>query len=717
MTIVKRDVYICLGCLFLVTALGASPVLAQTPEEGKIVQTGKPLNIDGSLDDWTGIEELAVERTPDGRTVAPAADLTVTVRLAFDAENFYAGIKIVDDQLVFPERRLQDGDSFYITLVTPEPTGESRRYSTYGFSLFRNEEIKALVSRDRKANPFSFVKDIQLKIKPAEDKKSVVYEVAIPWRYLPDFRPFLQPVWGINLAYADYDAAASKIVQLLPDAGFMDEHAAVRKGRAFRFVPGEPAAPEFQSRLSANHYFPQDEKTVSLAVHSPSAHSGWQLVMLLSSPEGNVQSKRSLSFDRGRSVLEFPVEIAKPVWGVYDLSLVLLDEQGAIKFSDDKQFFLIQPPQLESVAARLAEIKKGARFAKDEVFRESLPTAEVRLQWIEEFIKTADPHGDIESVRKWDEEIKELVGRLEAGEPALFPPGRAGTLGYRSPLDGSLKSYTVIIPPWYDKSLKFPLAVTLGGGATEAERNVGVLDAVNYGPRVGRRAGDLIFMEPSPELAQNWYAGNAGPEIMAGIEHLKKLYGVNAKAIVLDGFDRGAYGALRWALLNPGVFRGVLLRSGRYVPPDNLPAENLFDLFDRAGNLSIMMVHGAEDEDAPVSEARAVAARLEKLGAGFKYIEVKDGGHSGYDRWTDIFSWLKDLLGGDVVVTKPPRKIREKKGDDSSGAPANHTLDKSGAYHKPGLYEPQSNCVSCHGDDLRGGTAGQSCFSCHDRKW
>jgi len=717
MPIVNRKVHISLGLLFWMMALGVTLCAAQVAEEGKIIQTGKPLTIDGSLDDWAGFEDIAVERTPEGRTLAPSADLTVTVRLAFDAENFYAGVKVVDDQLEFPVRRLQDGDSFYITLVDPDPSGESRRYSTYGFSVFRNEEVKALVNRNRKSNPFSFVKDIQLKIKPAPDKKSVIYELAIPWRYLPDFRPFLQPVWGINLAYVDYDAATSKIVQFLPDANFMDEHSAVRKGRAFRFVPGEPASPEFQSTLSANHYFPQDEKTISLAVHSPSAHSGWQLVMLLSSPEGNVQLKKSLAFDRGTSVLKFPIEIVKPVWGVYDLSLGLLDEKGALRFSDDKQFFLIQPPEFESVTAKLDEVKKGELYAKDAVFRESLPTVEVRLQWTEEFMKSADPYADIESVRKWDEEIKELLGRLEAGEPALFPPGRAATLGYRSPVDGSLKSYTVIVPQWYDKNLKFPLSVTLGGGTTEAERNVGVLDAVNFSPRVGRRAGDLIFMEPSPELAQDWYAGNAGPEIMAGIDHLKKLYSVNEKAIVLDGYDRGAYGALRWALLNPGVFRGVVLRSGRYIPPEGSKAENLFDLFDRAGSLNILMVHGAEDEQAPVSEARAVAARLEKSGSAFTYIEVKDGAHTGYDRWTAIFAWLKSILREDIVLTKPPRKKSDKKGDDSYGAPDNHTIDNSGVYHKPGLHDPMTNCVSCHGDDLRGGSAPVSCYQCHGQKW
>ena len=75
-----------------------------------------------------------------------------------------------------------------------------------------------------------------------------------------------------------------------------------------------------------------------------------------------------------------------------------------------------------------------------------------------------------------------------------------------------------------------------------------------------------------------------------------------------------------------------MLRSGKYIPPEGLKAENLFDLFDRAGSLKMLMVHGAEDELALVTEARAIAARLEKLGPRLRYIEVKDGRHADYDR-------------------------------------------------------------------------------------
>lgn len=50
-------------------------------------------------------------------------------------------------------------------------------------------------------------------------------------------------------------------------------------------------------------------------------------------------------------------------------------------------------------------------------------------------------------------------------------------------------------------------------------------------------------------------------------------------------------------------------------------------------------------------------------------------------------------------------------------APDDHTISKSGAMHKSGLKSPLENCVSCHGDDLRGGEVGVSCYDCHGKKW
>ena len=53
----------------------------------------------------------------------------------------------------------------------------------------------------------------------------------------------------------------------------------------------------------------------------------------------------------------------------------------------------------------------------------------------------------------------------------------------------------------------------------------------------------------------------------------------------------------------------------------------------------------------------------------------------------------------------------------SPDAPEGHTINKNGAYHRPGLDNPTVNCTSCHGADLRGGSAGVSCYKCHGQKW
>ena len=49
--------------------------------------------------------------------------------------------------------------------------------------------------------------------------------------------------------------------------------------------------------------------------------------------------------------------------------------------------------------------------------------------------------------------------------------------------------------------------------------------------------------------------------------------------------------------------------------------------------------------------------------------------------------------------------------------PADHTISKDGFLHPSGLDQPLTNCVSCHGSDLEGGTTGVSCYECHGKEW
>jgi hypothetical protein len=53
----------------------------------------------------------------------------------------------------------------------------------------------------------------------------------------------------------------------------------------------------------------------------------------------------------------------------------------------------------------------------------------------------------------------------------------------------------------------------------------------------------------------------------------------------------------------------------------------------------------------------------------------------------------------------------------NSNAPSSHTVNKDGVRHNTGLTNPTVNCVGCHGSDLKGGSVGVSCYSCHGKKW
>jgi len=640
--------------------IGAS-LWAQPAEALKIFQAENKFTIDGDLNDWTGLGELPIQLTPEGQVHPPSADLTVTARFSFDAEYFYAAVSVLDDRIEFPGRGRREGDGFYLTFVDPT-TGDGRgRYLIFGFSRFENEPLAVIPRMEDDTVPV--VRDVLLQVKADEGKQTVAYELAIPWKYFPDFRPFLQPKWAINLSYDDLDGGQKKVVQLVSDPNYEPDNPAPKKALPCEFVVGPLRFLEFQSSLNANHFYPEDERKLNLAVHSPTAQQGWQVRLIATTPLGNFPSERSLSFEKGMSILSFPIDLEKTTTGVIDLSLGIIDDQGKLRYTDDRRFFFLDRQQFEDYAAKLSEFKTGELAGQDIVFRESLPTLEIRLHWIKEFMEKSPPFADLQKVQQWNQDVKDLFRNVEEGKPAFFPTGRIVRLGYRSEADGTLRSYSVLVPDWYDPETALPLLVILAGGGAAPRMSLFALTSSYFGPRVRKKAGDFFILAPEVEDPSGWYIGGDGQRVVETIEHLKKIYSVAAANIVLDGFSKGGYGALRLALQNPGTYKGAVVRSGQLIPPENSGAENIKDLLDRAKGLNILIIHGDQDKDAPVEEIRGIVARLQESKANVRYIEVKGAGSGDYDKWSDVFNWLKDVLGDSVIELKPPKKEKDKEPD------------------------------------------------------
>lgn len=660
----------CYLLLFLAT-LWSSSLLAQQPEERSISQAEKKIVIDGILDEWTSAQELAVDVTPDGKKLAPSADLAVSTWFTFDAENFYVAVKAMDDRPEFPEGGRRPGfsergprpgfsergqqsefaerggrsaDGFLLTLADPSNGNESERFLTFYFSKRGNMPVKALVNRNGEPFLQASIGDVQLKIVADSGQKSIVYEAAIPWKYVPFFRPFLQPNLGINLSYIDFDAGQKKVVQLFSDPDYDSPFSNKRKASAFRFVPRLPERPEFQALLSVNHFYEDQEKKISLGINSPSAFQDWQVRFVLTSSEGNVASKQSLSFEKGMNILSFPIETKNQPSGLYDLSLGVLDDKGAFRYSDNTQFFLLNKKEFESFGSKLADIQKGDLFQKDAIFRESLATLEIRLQWIKQMTDDPAPLVDLDSLHQWNDEMKELFRNVDEGKPALFPPGMPARLAYRSESDHSLKAYSVLIPANYDPKKSCPLLVTLStGGADDRVALAGV--NLPYSPPRKKETGfDLIVLSPQARALSDWYVGDSAKEVIECIGHLKKLYTVDEKRIAVDGFGIGGYGAWRIGLLHPQIFKAVIVRSGRIAPADPVKGDNILDLLSQRTDQNFLIIQGDKDEMAPVEDVRKGVARMQELKMNVEYVEVKGEGYGDYNKWPDILNWLKNAL-------------------------------------------------------------------------
>jgi predicted esterase len=643
-------------CLLLL--LIGLPLRSQPAENLKILQAEKKFTVDGDLEDWAGLAEFPVQLTPEGQVLPPSSDLTVTARFSFDAGHFYAAVLVLDDRIEFPGRGRLEGDGFYLTFVDPKAGDGGDRSLTFGFSRFENEPLAVVSRMEDETAPV--VRDVLLKVKADEDKKEVTYELAIPWKYVPYFRPFFSPSWAVNLSYDDLDAGQKKVVQLVSDPNYEPENPLPKKALPCEFVVGPPGQLEFQSSLNANHFYPEDKRELKLAIHSPTSEQGWQVRMIATTSLGNFSSEKNFSFEEGMNIRSFPIELEKITTGVFDVSLGILDDQGRLRYTDDSRFFLLDRQQFEGYAAKLSELKAGELAGKDTVFRESLPTLEIRLQWIKEFMEKSPPFADLQRVQQWNQDITDLFRKLDEGKPALFPTGRIVRLGYRSEADGNLRSYSVLVPDWYNPETPLPLLVTLSGRGGGPRAGLFGLTSNYFGPRVRKKAGDFFILAPEVEDPSSWYIGGDGHRVLETIEHLKKIYSVDADNIILDGFAKGGYGALRLALQNPGVFKGVIVRSGQLIPPENSGAENINDMLDRAKGLNILFIHSEQDKDAPIDEIRDIVTRLQDLKANVRFVEVKGAGPRDFDKWSDVFNWLRDVLGDSVIELKPPKKGKDK---------------------------------------------------------
>ncbi|REA60092.1 hypothetical protein DSL64_15540 [Dyadobacter luteus] len=189
---------------------------------------------------------------------------------------------------------------------------------------------------------------------------------------------------------------------------------------------------------------------------------------------------------------------------------------------------------------------------------------------------------------------------------------------------GDILSYRLLTPEGYDPNLRYPLVVSLHGGAGYGTDNVRQL------------AGWEIQQLTQPENRKKYPAFILAPQIAhgtswGGLPHLvtrdtivfdllralKAEFSIEPDRIYAIGHSLGGYGTWHFIGTRPDLFAAAVPLSGAGDPA---LAKNMVDV-------PIWAFHGATDRNVPVDGARDVIKAIQQAGGHPRYTEFADVGH------------------------------------------------------------------------------------------
>jgi pimeloyl-ACP methyl ester carboxylesterase len=247
-----------------------------------------------------------------------------------------------------------------------------------------------------------------------------------------------------------------------------------------------------------------------------------------------------------------------------------------------------------------------------------------------------------------------------------FPARRGNFLrSYRSPLDGSLQSYSLSVPGDYTGGgPPFPLVVSLHGHGW-------------YRPFQGHPqpvVEGVLLVAPHGRGSIDYMLA-AEADVLAVMDDVCRDYRVDPDRIVLEGHSMGGTGSWQLGVHYPQRFAALAPACGnadrrawdawkpplrRTREPHPLPPRfaalrtHLLDTIDPityAGNLlhvPVLVAHGAEDDVVPVGHSRNMALRLHELGGAVEYCEFPFLRHWGFPpafyakRWAWVLAQRRD---------------------------------------------------------------------------
>lgn len=218
--------------------------------------------------------------------------------------------------------------------------------------------------------------------------------------------------------------------------------------------------------------------------------------------------------------------------------------------------------------------------------------------------------------------------RGEPSDEASAPSPRAALT--RVSAGGHHGGFALYVPEEYDESRAWPLIVALHGGSGNGR------DFLWTWVRDAKRAGYLLV---APTAVGSTWGEVDEVGLLEIIAWLRARYRVDDARILLTGLSDGGTFTLVYGLAHPDVFRALAPCCGVFHPV-NFANGNL----ERARDMPIYLVHGAQDFLFPVGLAHVTRDTLTAAGARLDYRELPELSHT-YPRSENpaILAWFAEV--------------------------------------------------------------------------
>jgi len=226
-------------------------------------------------------------------------------------------------------------------------------------------------------------------------------------------------------------------------------------------------------------------------------------------------------------------------------------------------------------------------------------------------------------------------------EPFVASGGETGFLHRTMRIDGTSYPYQVYVPPDYTESRRWPVILFLHGSGERGtdgllQTQVGLGDALRRLP--DRYPAIVVF--PQAPLDVRW-PGKAAKIALESLTRTEKQFRCDPHRVYLTGISMGGNGAWYLAYRHPERFAAVVPVCGWFLPDQEHPTSEPVvpgdtshaeaALAERLRTMPIWIFHGSEDPVISPRDSRAIAARLDSLGAPVKFTEYSGVGHGAWE--------------------------------------------------------------------------------------